>query len=60
MKNTLTKILKVKSIITLVLTALFVYLCINGEISSEQFMTIFTTTVFSLFRHSDENKEDKK
>lgn len=38
-------LLKVKSLVTLALTAAFVYLCITGKISSDQFLTVFTVVI---------------
>lgn len=44
-KQRIAKLIDVKSITTLELAAAFVWLSINGEISSEQFLTIFTTVI---------------
>lgn len=44
-KDKLSKLIDVKSIMTLVLTAGFVALTCMGEISGEQFLTIFTMIV---------------
>ena len=49
MKERLGKLLSVKSIVTIVLTAVFSYLCIAGKISEQQFMTIFTVVVSFYF-----------
>ena len=45
MLEAITKLIKVKSILTLVLTAVFAYLSVVGTITADQFMTIFTTIV---------------
>lgn len=45
MKEKIAKLIDVKSIMTLVLTGGFVTLTRNGEISGEQFLTIFTMIV---------------
>ena len=45
MKERLSKLLSVKSIVTLLLTGVFAYLCIVQEIGEQQFMTIFTVVV---------------
>lgn len=42
-------LLKVKSIVTLVLTAVFAYLSIIQVISGEQFLTIFTVIISFYF-----------
>ncbi|ADL50386.1 hypothetical protein [Clostridium cellulovorans] len=46
------KIFQVKKIIALVLTLTFAYLAINGSISSESFLTVFTTVVAFYFGQS--------
>lgn len=52
-KDMLTKmvanLLKVKSIVTITLTAVFSYLSIAGVISGEQFMTIFSVVIAFYF-----------
>ena len=45
MKERLDKLLTVKSLVTLALTAGFVFLSVTGKISREQYLTIFTTVV---------------
>ncbi len=45
MKERLAKLIDVKSIMTLALTAGFIGLTCVGEISGEQFLTIFTMIV---------------
>lgn len=46
--KTITEMLKVKTIITLVITGIFTYLTLTGEISSDQAMTIITM-VFAFY-----------
>ena len=43
------RLVSVKSIVTLVLTAVFSYLAITHVISGEQFLTIFTTVIAFYF-----------
>ncbi len=43
------RILSVKSLVTVTLTAVFAYLAIIGTISGEQFLTIFTTIIAFYF-----------
>jgi len=43
------KLIDVKSITTLELVGAFVFLSVTGEISSEQFLTIFTTVIAFYF-----------
>lgn len=49
MKEKLAKLLSVKSIVTLVLTGVFSYLCIANHVSEQQFMTIFTVVISFYF-----------
>lgn len=57
MKNIFSGLFKVKSIITIVLTAVFAYMAVKGEVSSEQFMTIFAT-VIAFYFGTQSNKND--
>ena len=60
MKNKLAKLIDVKSIVTLVMTAVFAGLAAKGTITSDQFLTVFTTVIAFYFgtQHA-KNKEDK-
>lgn len=49
MKEKLTKLLNVKSIVTIALAGVFSYLSITGTIQPQQFMTIFTTIIAFYF-----------
>jgi len=49
MKERLTKLLTVKSIVTLILTIVFAYLCIIGTISGQDFLTVFTVVIAFYF-----------
>ena len=62
MKNAIIKILTVKSIVTLVLTAVFGILALNGKLTAEEFQTVFTTVIAFYFgtQHEKSNKEDNK
>ncbi len=63
MKNRISKLLEVKSLITIATTAAFVYLSITNEIKPEQFLTIFTTIIAFYFgtqaTKDTNNKSDK-
>lgn len=60
MIKNISKLIDVKSIVTLVLTAVFSALSLNGKISSEQFQTIFTVVISFYFgTQYQKNKEDK-
>ena len=49
MKERLERLLSVKSIVTLLLAAAFVHLAIQGEVSSQEFMTVFTMVITFYF-----------
>lgn len=49
MKERLTKLLSVKSIVTIVLTAAFTFLAVTGKIGATEFLTIFTTVIAFYF-----------
>ena len=60
MKEKVIKLLDVKSLVTLVLTAVFAVQTVRGDVSSEQFQTIFTTVIAFYFGvQFSKNKEDK-
>lgn len=49
MKERLTKLLAVKSIVTIVLTAAFTFLAVTEKIGATEFLTIFTTVIAFYF-----------
>lgn len=51
------RLVSVKSIVTLTLTAVFSYLAIRHVISGEQFLTIFTTVIAFYFGTQVEKRE---
>ena len=61
MKNKLVKLIDVKSIVTLVLTAVFAALSLTGKLSAEQFQTVFTTVIAFYFgtQYQKKSKEEK-
>lgn len=64
MKIALIRLIKVKSIVTILLTVTFCYLAIQGVIGSEQLLTIFTTVIAFYFGtqtvKEDENGKDDR
>lgn len=58
MKERLSKLLTVKSIVTILLTLVFCFLSITGVISAELFMTVFTVIVAFYFgtQHEKQSK----
>lgn len=59
MKERLSKLLTVKSIVTIALTAVFCYLSIVRVISAELFMTVFTVVVAFYFGTQTEKKNNQ-
>lgn len=49
-------LLCVKSIVTVVLTGVFAYMTITGNVSSEQFLTVFTVVIAFYFGVQSEKK----
>ena len=49
MKEKMTKLIDVKSIVTLFLTFIFGVQTLKGQVSTEQFQTIFTTVIAFYF-----------
>ena len=45
MKERLNKLLTVKSIVTIVMTAVFAVLSVRGDVTASQFLTIFTVVI---------------
>lgn len=60
-KERIAKLIDVKSIITLIITCVFAYLSIIGQITGEQFLTIFAVIISFYFgTQVNKNKDDKK
>lgn len=55
-KERLTRLLCVKSIVTVVLTAVFAYLAIVGAVDTDQYMTVFTVVIAFYFGTQAEKK----
>lgn len=55
----LAKLVDVKSIVTPFLTVIFGLLSLKGDISSDQFLTIFTTVIAFYFGTQHAKKEEK-
>lgn len=62
MKTKLSKLIDVKSIVTLCLTVVFAVLALRRDISAEQFLTVFTVVISFYFgtqyRKSKEGEEE--
>ncbi len=58
----LANLIKVKTIVTLILTVVFSVMAIQGRINTEQFIVIFTTVIafyFGTQTEKNKNEEDK-
>lgn len=60
MKERLAKLIDVKSIVTIVLTAVFAYLSAAGRVDVEQFLTVFTVIIAFYFGTQAQKKAEKK
>jgi hypothetical protein len=49
MFKNIAKLIDVKSLVTLILTAVFAILSVKGNISSDQFLTVFTVVISFYF-----------
>lgn len=48
-KRRLANLLAVKSIVTVILTLVFAYLAVAGQVTTEQFLTVFTVVIAFYF-----------
>ena len=60
MKERLSKLIDVKSIVTLVLTGVFSYLAISRVITGQEFLTVFTVVIAFYFGTQAQKLADKK
>jgi len=60
MKERLSKLLSVKSIVTMILTAVFAYLAVSGAISGDQFLTVFTVVIAFYFGTQAEKRAQEE
>ena len=56
LKSRLANLLAVKSIVTIVLTCVFAYLAVAGQVTTDQFLTVFTVVIASYFGTQAEKK----
>lgn len=59
LKKRLANLLCVKSIVTLVLTGVFAYMTVTGNVSAEQFLTVFTVVIAFYFGTQATKKEEQ-
>ena len=60
LKKRLTNLLCVKSIVTIILTCVFAYMAVTGQVTPDQYMTIFTVVIAFYFGVQSEKKATKE
>ena len=60
MQNRIANLVTVKSIVTIVLTAVFSVLALRGSISGTEFLTIFTVVIGFYFGTQTEKKKNEE
>ena len=61
MQNRIANLLTVKSIVTIVLTAVFSVLALRGSISGTEFLTIFTVVIgFYVGTQTEKNRKNEE
>nr|DAJ94840.1 MAG TPA: hypothetical protein [Caudoviricetes sp.] len=60
MQNRIANLLTVKSIVTIVLTAVFSVLALRGSIGGTEFLTIFTTIIAFYFGTQTEKRKNEE
>lgn len=60
LKQRLANLLCVKSIVTITLTGVFAYMTVMGNVSAEQFLTVFTVVVAFYFGVQTEKKNTQE
>ena len=60
LQKALVNLLKVKSVVTIILTAVFAYLSIAGVVDGQQFLTVFSMVMAFYFgtQHEKKAKEE--
>lgn len=57
--NRLLKLFAVKSIVTIILTVVFAYLSVMGQVSTDQFLTVFTVVIAFYFGTQAEKRANE-
>ena len=60
LQKRLAKLLTLKSIVTIVLTAVFAYLTCTGGVTAEQFLTVFTVVIAFYFGTQAEKRTQQR
>ena len=59
MRERITKLVDVKSIVTLMLTAVFAFLSVAGRISGQEFLTVFTVVIAFYYGTQAQKQADR-
>lgn len=59
-KNRIAALLSVKSIVTIILTVVFAVLAMKGQVSTDQFLTVFTVVIAFYFGTQAERTQAEK
>ena len=59
LKKRLANLLAVKSIVTIILTMVFAWLAVAGQVSTDQFLTVFTVVIAFYFGTQAEKSAGK-
>lgn len=57
LKKRAANLLAVKSIVTVILTAVFAYLAVAGQVTTDQFLTVFTVVIAFYFGTQAEKRQ---
>ena len=60
MKERISKLLTVKSIVTIALTAVFAFLAMTSKVSADQYLTVFSVVIAFYFGTQHEKKNNIK
>lgn len=60
LQKRLANLLTVKSVVTIVLTAVFAYLTCTGGVTAEQFLTVFTVVIAFYFGTQAEKRTQQR
>lgn len=58
MKKKIAKLVEVVSIIAILLTLVFCYLCVTGKVETEQFLVVFSVVTTSYFLKKKDGPEE--
>ena len=59
LKKRLANLLAVKSIVTVILTAVFAYMTVTGGVTADQFLTVFTVVIAFYFGTQAEKRSQE-